>query len=266
MDKELKARISTCEQEIALMKRNIDDTTNLLNHSIELLGKDREVVIKNVRENFRLVWEKLGKNLKIKEYDIPTEAEASISININSFTVPSFSNFQNIAPLINDGIFMAHKAIQAYGTLKGKIIPSPNNDSGIWWLNLITHVANFISEKARQREEEETAVTEYEKNVHIAIEKSKIYLDTINGLISRVYELRSNLRKLWIRFDQINADISEILPKFDTANNDHIGMYDKIQNVFMTILEYSKIEILDKNQRISEFDSNLIIRSKKLLA
>lgn len=266
MNKELKARISTCEQTITLMKCRIDDATTRLNHSIELLGNDREVVIKNVREKFRFVQEKVGKNLKFKEFDIPTEVKSSISVDINSFTAPSFSNFQNIAPLINDGILVINKAIQSYGTLKGKVIPNPVNDSGIWWLNLITHAANLISEKARQREEEETAVREYEKNVHISIEKSKNNLTKMNGLMSRVFELRSILRELWIRFDQINVEISAILPKFDTANNDHIDMYNKILIIFATILEYSNIEILDKNQRLSEFDSNLIIKSKKLLA
>lgn len=266
MDKDLKERIKVCEAQIASMQQKINVATTILKSRVELLGKSRECIIKHVREDFRSIWENFGKNLKLKEYDIPTDAISSISVNVDAFTSPTFSNFQNIAPLIKDSVYLAHKAIQTYGTFKGKVVPGPVNDSGIWWLNLLTHAANYISEKARQREEEETAVREYESKVRISLAQSERKCTEIDGITQRIHELMISLQGLAMRFDQLYEKILKILPKFDTSNNDHICLYNEIETIFKAILDYYKIEIVDKNQELSEFDKNLIIRTKKLLA
>lgn len=204
--------------------------------------------------------------LKEKEFDIPTNFESNIKVFVNNFSAPEYSKFQNVAPLINGGIMLFHKGLENFAAIKGKQINAYKPKNGIWWIDLACLVGDYICKRAQQKEAEETAVVNYEKEVNVALANASEQLLFLGSIVIRIDELRLNLVRLHTRFyNQLRA-LSDLLPDFNPDDDAHIQKFNILTSLVKCISDYSFTKILDEKNKLSDFDRDLIIRSKKLLA
>lgn len=271
MNSELKARIERADAKLAQFKCLLQLASTSLNREIERFGTYRQVVLKNTVGRFKKDLDVLGKKLKGGAYAIPEGIETP-DVAALSFQEINFTSEQKWR--IADGVGKAaligtNKVLEMMSRRKGwNFTPSKNaggGNSGIWWLDLLQAGLGIAAAVAEKKEQEETAVQQYEAEADVLCEKVHAQIVFCDSIYRRLQELISVSDELEKRCVAALEKLESVMEAFDVENRTHLGYYQSASILIKGISELSKVEILDSNNQLSLLDQQYIVKSRKLL-
>ena len=271
MNSELKARIERADAKLAQFKCLLQLASTSLNREIERFGTYRQVVLKNTVGRFKEDLNALGKKLKGSAYAIPEGIEMP-DVTALSFQEINFTSEQKwrIADGVGKAVLIGtNKVLEMMSRRKGwNFTPSKNTgsgNSGIWWLDLLQAGLGIAAAVAEKKEQEETAVQQYEAEADVLCEKVHAQIVFCDSIYRRLIELISVSDELEKRCVATLEKLESVMETFDVENRTHLGYYQSASILIKGISELSKVEILDSNNRLSLLDQQYIVKSRKLL-
>ena len=271
MNNELKARIEQADAKLARAKETLLVVSTALNRDIERFGTYRRNVLKNTVGRFKKDLDVLGKKLKGGAYAIPEGIEMP-DVAALSFQEINFTSDQKWR--IADGVGKAaligtNKVLEMMSRRKGwNFTPSKNTgggNSGIWWLDLLQAGLGIAAAVAEKKEQEETAVQQYEAEADLLCKKVHAQIVFCDSIYRRLQELMSVSDELEKRCVAALEKLESVMEAFDVENRTHLGYYQSASILIIGISELSKVEILDSNNQLSLLDQQYIVKSRKLL-
>lgn len=273
MNRELKNRVEACDHNLDQKKDQLEIATALLSNEIFQFGEYRCSVLKDTIGRFKNDMIIIGKYLEGGGYDIPESIETPQSINLH-FEKYEMSEkkkddiFQHASQAILSGSEGVMRAIAKRNNVSFNPNTSNNygtGQSGVWWLDLVVAGVGLFSDIADKRAKEEASVERYEAETSKLIKKTEIQIEFCHQIIRRIKELIEVSDDLKLRCVSSLQMLEQVINEFNVKDNEHIAKYQKTAILIKGISELAKVEIIDSNNKISQSDSQYIIKSRQLL-
>ena len=273
MNRELQNRVATCDHNLEQKKDQLNRATALLNNEIFQFGEYRCSVLKDTIGRFKNDMIIIGKYLEGGGYDIPESIETPQSINLH------FEKYEMSEKKKDDVFQHASNAILSGSEGIMRAIAKRNNvsfisntgsnygsgRSGIWWLDLAVAGIGLFVDIADKKEKEEIGVERYESETSKLIEKTNMQIELCHQISKRIKELIEVSDDLKLRCVRSLSMLEQVLNDFNVHDNEHIAKYQKTAILIKGISELAKVEIIDSNNKISQADSQYIIKTRQLL-
>lgn len=276
MNKELKLRLNYSKEKFDCHKSELEASSKVIQSAINNFGLFRENSLKEVIGRYITCINQINQKHKDTQYDIPIDIEC-----IYNITTPEFKTSEAIEKAkeqlyitswkaVGTSLNTMNAALQKYASRTyPNFTPTPtttHNNSGPFWLELITDVCNLFSAKIAKDEAERTEVERYCRQTDIAIEKINNQISFNKKILERIYELHQISLDLYELVKSSLSDFEAILYTFDISNDEHIVKYQKLTALVISFSKISKLQILDDKNELSAFDATYIINSKKILS
>ena len=271
MNNELKNRIKKADSKLQSVKQNLEVVSASLNSEIKAFGDYRLEVLKNTVGRFKKDLNSLKKNLRAGEYLIPEEVEIkevmALSSKDGSF-IPELNLqiVENVSKVVFVG---ANKILDTVARRKGVNLNTNNytgGSSGPWWLELLQAAFTVAAAVAEKKEQEKIEVERYEAEADVLCEKMHAHIVLCDKISRRLKELIFVTDGLEKRCITELEKLESIIDVFNSENSTHLQAFSKAKILIKNISDVSKVEILDSNNRLSLFDQQYILKSRKILA